>query len=402
MPTDRLYYRDSYLVSFDAQIVDQSDDGCRIYLDRTAFYPSSGGQPHDLGLLGGERVLEVIDEEQRIAHLVAAPLRADFVQCQIDWARRYDHMQQHTGQHLLSAVLVELFEFQTLSFHMGGEVSTIELQTKVLTDSQIDQAEERANAIVREARPVHIRMEGSQDARDLRKPSKRTGTLRIIEIEGLDRSACGGTHVQSTAEIGPVQIRKLEKIRGNTRIEFVCGIRAIRRTKQDFRIASELSKLSAVGIDNLPEYVASLRQRLASAEKDRQKLVLELARLDADALYESTAPASDGTRRIFLRVAAIDEVVRSKMQAFTRRGKAVALVIGTEPPGALVAASSDSGVNAGAVLKEALAKFGTRSGGSATFAQGSLPDLEAGYSLAETLGCKTPLNVGSSSASTPN
>jgi alanyl-tRNA synthetase len=264
-------------------------------------------------------------------------------------------------------------------------VSTIELQTKALTDSQIDQAEERANAIVREARPVHIRLEESQDARDLRRPSKRSGTLRIIEIESFDRSACGGTHIRSTAEIGPVQIRKLEKLRGNIRVELVCGIRAMRRAKQDFRIALELSRLGAVAIDNLPDYVASLRQRLAAAEKDRQKLVLELARFEADALYESTVPGSDGIRRVLLHAAAIDEAVRSKVQAFTGRGKAVAVVIAADPPRVLVAASPDSGVNAGAVLKEALAKFGTRGGGSATLAQGSLPDVAVADSLRAAL-----------------
>jgi alanyl-tRNA synthetase len=264
-------------------------------------------------------------------------------------------------------------------------VSTIELQTKALTDSQIDQAEGRANAIVREARPVHIRLEESQDARDLRKPSERSGTLRIIEIESFDRSACGGTHVRSTAEIGPVQIRKLEKLRGNIRVEFVCGIRAMRRAKQDFRIALELSRLGAVAIDNLPEYAASLRQRLAAAEKDRQKLVLELARFEADALYESTPPANDGMRRVLLQAAAIDEALRSKVRGFIGHGKAVALVIGADPPGVLIAASPDSGVNAGAVLKEALAKFGIRGGGSATLAQGSLPDLAVADSLRAAL-----------------
>jgi alanyl-tRNA synthetase len=383
--TDRLYYTDCYLASFDAQVVDRSEDNCRIYLDRTAFYPQSGGQPHDLGLLGGEQVVEVIDEADRIAHRIAAPIHAGLVACQIDWPRRYDHMQQHTGQHLLSAVLVELFAFHTLSFHMGPEVSTIELHTSALTDSQIDQAEHRANAIVREARPVHICFEESQEARDLRKPTERSGTLRIIEIEDYDRSACGGTHVRSTAELGPIQVRKLEKIRGNVRIEFVCGIRAIRRAKQDFCIVSELSKLGAIAPDKLPEYVSSLRERLAEAEKDRQKLAIEMAGFEADALYDSTMPGSDGLRRASWTVSAIDEAVRSKAQAFTRRGKAVALVIGADPPGIMLAASPDSGVNAGAVLKQALAKVGARGGGSAVLAQGSLPDATVADSIRAAL-----------------
>jgi alanyl-tRNA synthetase len=383
--TDRLYYSDCYLASFDAQVVDRIEDGCRIYLDRTAFYPESGGQPHDLGLLGGERIVEVVNEADRIAHRIAAPIQADFVACEINWPRRYDHMQQHTGQHLLSAVFVQLFGIHTLSFHMGAELSTIDLHTKALTDSQIDQAEDRANAIVREARPVHIGFQEAEEARDLRKPTERSGTLRIVEIENYDRSACGGTHVRSTAELGPIQVRKLEKIRGNIRIEFVCGIRAIRRAKQDFHIASEISKSGAVAIDNVPEYVSSLRVRLSAAEKELQKLALEMARRDADSLYDSTIPGSDGLRRVFLRVAVIDETVRAKVQAFTQHGKAIAIVIGTDPVGIVLAASPDSGVNAGTVLKQALSKVGARGGGSATIAQGSLPDQTVADSLRAAL-----------------
>jgi alanyl-tRNA synthetase len=216
---------------FDAQLAaGVSEDPCRIYLDRTAFYPTSGGQPHDLGTLGGQPVIEVIDEGERIVHVTAAPVLASGnISGEIDWSRRYDHMQQHTGQHLLSAVFAERFGFQTLSFHMGSEVSTIELATAELSESQIDEAERQANVIASESRPVHIRFEEAAAVDGLRKPSERSGTLRIIEIDGLDRSACGGTHVRSSSETAPLQIRKAEKIRGNVRIEFVCGLRAVKR-----------------------------------------------------------------------------------------------------------------------------------------------------------------------------
>jgi alanyl-tRNA synthetase len=185
---------------------------------------------------------------------------------------------------------------------MGAEVSAIEIQANALTESQIDRAEERANALTREGRPVHIRFEESERVTDLRKPSGKTGTLRVIEIEDFDRSACGGTHVRSTAEIAPIQLRRLEKIRGNTRLEFVCGNRAIRRAKQDLRLLTEASRLGAGGIDKVPKYVASLQKKLAHSDKARQRLALGLARLEADALYESTMPARDGIRRISLHV----------------------------------------------------------------------------------------------------
>lgn len=386
MATERLYYRDCYLSEFDAQVVDRLEGGRRVYLDRTAFYPSSGGQPHDSGWLAGIEVLNVIDEGERIAHFTAAPVSEDTVQCNIDWDRRFDHMQQHTGQHVLSAVFVQAFQIQTLSFHMGSDSSTIEVDANEVTSAQIEEAEQRANAIVRAARPVRIRFEDAEAIQGLRKPSGRAGVLRVIEIDGLDRSACGGTHVRSTAEIGSIQVRKLEKIRGNVRVEFVCGKRALCRAKQDFRILSELSKQIAVPIDQLADQVAMLRQRLTEAEKERLRLAIELAQQGGKTLYDATPAGADGLRRTMLRVPTIEETVRAKVQAFTSGGQAVALVIGSDPPGILVAASNDANVNAGTVLKQALLKAGARGGGSATLAQGSLPDASIAEALAASLG----------------
>src|SRR5689334_2166496 len=150
--TERLYYLDSYLTDFDARVTDRADDGRRLYLDRTAFYPTSGGQPHDLGRLGDAAVVDVIDEGNRIAHLLAAPLRAQRVTGRIDWARRFDHMQQHTGQHLLSAVLADLYGFATISVHFGADGSTLDLETAGMTPDQVRAAELRANAVVTENR----------------------------------------------------------------------------------------------------------------------------------------------------------------------------------------------------------------------------------------------------------
>lgn len=389
MATDRLYYRECYLSQFDAEIIEATDDDCRVYLNRTAFYPTSGGQPNDFGALNDVAVLDVIDEGDRIVHVVAAPVANGGVQGKIDWQRRYDHMQQHTGQHLVSAVFVELYQFPTLSFHLGAEISTVELRAKDLTEAQVGTAEERANEIVREARRVNIFFEEADAVENLRKPSARTGTLRIIEIEGLDRSACGGTHVRSTAETGPILIRKSEKIRGNVRIEFVCGSRAIRRARQEFRIISALARQEAVGFERLPEQVASLRQRLTDAEKALQKTTLELARREGDALYQATEPSSDGVRRAMMRVSAIDDASRAKTQGFASHSRAVALAIASEPPGVLIAVSADLGLNAGAILKEVLGRAGARGGGSATLAQGSLPNEDVARELMQALGIKS-------------
>ncbi len=384
MATERLYYTDPYLTQFDAYVVALSPDGRRVYLDRTAFYPTSGGQPHDGGWLGGREVIDVIEEDGRIAHLTALPVEIGPLTGKVHWPRRYDHMQQHTGQHLLSAVLMDLFGFPTMSFHMGDEVSTIELGAKELTDAQIDEAESQANDDARRAPPVHIAFEEADSVEGLRKPSQRSGTLRIIEIAGIDKSACGGTHVRSLAETLPLQIRKLEKVRGNVRLEFVCGRRATMRAKLDYRVLQELARQSAAPIDKLPAVFAVWKQRLGDAEKDRQRLAESLARREGAELYAAAALSADGVRRVLWNVERIDEAVRAKALAYAAGARSLVLVLSAE--GALLACSSDARIHAGSILKETLAEFGGKGGGSATLAQGSLPDPACALALAGKLG----------------
>ncbi len=387
MTTARLYYQDAYTHAFDAQVVEKTDDGKRVYLDKTYFYPTSGGQPHDTGVLSGANVIEVVDEGERIAHVLAEPMmEGDLVQARIDWNRRFDHMQQHSGQHLLSAVFLERFGFETLSFHMGAEVSTIELGTKELTPEQIVTVEEAANETVRAALPLLVSFEDAESVQALRKESRRTGTLRIIEIQKVDRSACGGTHVRTTAEIGSIQIRGSEKVRGNVRIEFICGIRALRRSRRDYQILAELARQNAVPPEKLNESFVSIRERLVEGERDREKLRLQVARLEADASYRTAPVSSDGLRRLLLRTPALDESSRLAAIAFAANPKAVCAVFAEDPPSVLIACSSDSGVNAGAVLKQVLAERGGRGGGSATLAQGKLPDNDAFSAVQNALG----------------
>jgi alanyl-tRNA synthetase len=370
--TDRLYYTDSYLADFDAEVVRSQEGGTVVYLDRTAFYPASGGQPHDLGFCGGMPVTDVIDQGDEIGHVLAGPVAGSRVHCSIDWTRRYDHMQQHTGQHLLSAAFVEQCGFKTVSFHLGPDVSTIDLSTAELSDGDVEQVENRVAQFIRDARPVRIGFEESNAAAGLRKPSSRPGVLRIIEIEGLDRSACGGTHVRSTAELGPILIRRREKVRGNVRVEFVCGDRALARARKDFHLVGEMARLCTAAIDDLPRHVASLRERLADAEKERQKLAADLAESEGRQLWESTRPAPDGIRRRVLDVDSIRESTRVLAQAFISAGMATLLVRGREPLSVLFAASSDSNVHAGNLLRSALQKHRGRGGGSANIAQGTV------------------------------
>ena len=374
--TDRLYYNDCYLTKFDARVVDASPDRQRVYLDRTAFYPSSGGQPFDLGTLGGIAVNDVVDEEGRIAHVLNAPLAGDDVAGVIDWQRRFDHMQQHTGQHLLSAVLVELFDAQTVSFHLGAESSTIDV-ARVLDAGQIRKGEARANAVVFENRPVTVSFQDSSADLDLRKPTEREGVIRIVSIENLDRSACGGTHVRATGEIGPILIRKLDRIRGNLRIEFVCGMRAAKRARADFEALSTIARAFSAPLDEAPALVVAQGEKLQEAEKARKRLGAELAQARGRELYGATAPGPNGIRQVVRRIETLSDDVRAEAQSFTAGEKSVFLALAAEPPSILLAASKDSGVNAGELLKAAVTKAGGRGGGSPTMAQGSLPSRES-------------------------
>ncbi len=385
--TERLYYSDSYLRDFTARIVDHSDGGRTVYLDRTAFYPASGGQPFDTGSIGGAAVIEVIDEEDRIAHRLGAPVETGPVDCAIDWRRRFDHMQQHSGQHLISAVFEELFALRTVSFHLGAESATIDVEGAPVDSRTLIEVERRANQIVYENRPLGVRYENAADAQGLRKPSDREGALRIVSIEGLDRSACGGTHVRATGEIGAVLLRKMEKIRQSTRVEFLCGARAVRRARADYEALSKTAQLFSLGLDEVPAAVAAQLETARAAEKTRKKLELDLAAFRGRELYEQTAPGADGVRRASQRLQGGSlEELRAVAQNFTAQGKGIFVAILADPPSLLLAASADSGMDAGQSLKAALQAAGGRGGGNTRMAQGSVPDAASLAKVLETLG----------------
>ena len=374
--TERLYYQDCYLCQFTARVMETADEGRRVYLDRTAFYPTSGGQPFDLGSLSGVKVREVIDEEDRIAHVLDAPLAAAEVQGIVDWDRRYDHMQQHSGQHLLSAVLEELFKIRTVSFHLGSEVSTIDVDAPALTAGQLERAEDRCAEIVAEARPIQITFEDASADLELRKASTRAGTLRIVTLEGVDRSACGGTHVRTAAEIGMVLTGKTEKIRGTTRVEFVCGTRALRRARADNRLVASIGRALSVPPEQTPDLIAGMIEKNKLLEKNGNRLAAELARREGRELYAAAVPDAAGLRTLVQR-GSIDDAMRARAQAFVAGEKSVFLAICDQPPSLLLAASTDSGIHAGDRMKAAVTASGGRGGGNQQLGQGSVPDSAA-------------------------
>lgn len=377
MSTERLYYSDSYLTRFRATVRHRSDDGRRVVLDRTAFYPTSGGQPFDTGRLGGRAVTDVVDDGETIAHLLDAPLLEDEVEGIVDWPRRLDHMRQHTGQHLLSAVLAELYGHQTVSVHFGVEYATLDLDAPQLTPDQLREAERRANAVVMENRPVSVSFEDAASVAGLRKASDRSGTLRVVTIADLDRSACGGTHVRATGEIGPILIRGAERARKQVRLEFRCGLRAIGRARRDLELLAGMAASASAGIDEVGALFEKQRVELAGAVSERRRLEEALHAYRAGELYHQAAPDAAGRRIIVLRdPPGGAEALRGIAQAMTGLGNALFVGTTTTPPTIVVAATADSGVDAGQRLKPLLADAGGRGGGSARIAQGTAPSMD--------------------------
>jgi len=381
LKTARLYYEDPYQTEFQARVLERAEGGLCLYLDRTLFYPESGGQPCDRGWINGTPVREVLEDGERIAHWMEHPVQAELVSGRVAWERRFDHMQQHTGQHLLSAVLLGLYGAQTVGFHIGAEVTSIDLRLASLSPEQAARAEAQANELIYKNLPVRTHWEEAA-AEGLRRATAREGPLRIVTIEGVDRTACGGTHVRATGEVGVILIRRLDRAHGGVRVEFVSGERARRRARADYEALSEIARALSAPLEQTPRLVAEQIKAWEASERARRKLALELAERRGRELYDATVPDSTGVRCAFHRLGAgtVDEELRALAQSFARQPGAVFLAAIRQPPSLLLAVSADSGLNAGAVVKEALGQVGGRGGGNPRMAQGGAPspeDLEA-------------------------
>jgi alanyl-tRNA synthetase len=388
--TDRLYYHDSFLYDFDAEVREVAD-GPRpaIVLDRTAFYPTSGGQVFDTGTItAGDaklRVTEVADREDgKVLHYVEAT--RDFkpgtrVHGQIDAARRRDHMQQHSGQHVLSAAFIRLFDLHTVSFHMADDYCSIDLDTPVLTKEQVESAERLANDIVLENHAVDIRFVTREEAGKLglrKVPVTERDELRLIDIRDVDLTACGGTHVQQTGQIGCILLRKFEKVRQGWRVEFVAGQRGVATARRDFTTLTETAALFSAHIYDVPQQARKSLEEIRSLRKAAEQSQEELAAAQAAALLAETPET--GGRKIVVRTFAEREMsfVKLLAQKLTRLSPSVvALLASTSPQPSLVfAQSAGQPFDMGALLKETMSKLGGRGGGSKDLAQGGVPKAD--------------------------
>lgn len=376
--TERIYYTDPYATEFDATVVNIEpvpDNGARhgVVLDRTAFYPTSGGQPHDLGTLGAARVVEVTDRDDgNIVHVVEGAVEAGSVHGRIDWARRFEHMQQHTGQHVLSAAFDRLLQVRTVSFHLGSASSTIDLAREVTAD-EIARAEREANRVVWEDRPVTIRFADAEEAANLplRKESRRDGVLRLIEVEDFDVSACGGTHVARTGAIGIIAVAASERFKGGTRLEFLCG----GRTLSGFHALADSVAASVRLLSVLPAELPAGIDRLQTDARELRRQIKDLqARLAGHEAADLAGRAeSAGSTRVV--VAALDGWDANGLKAIAAAIAAqpghVALLLSAPAPSAIVIARArDVSLDSAAILKQMTATFGGKGGGRPELAQG--------------------------------
>jgi alanyl-tRNA synthetase len=374
----RLYYTDSLLTAFDATVVSSGtlDGRPLVVLDQTAFYPTSGGQPFDTGRLGGARVVDVVDREDgEIAHVLDAPIAAGTaIHGEIDWARRFDHMQQHTGQHVLSAAFDRGHHVRTTSFHMGADVSTIDLAREV-TPAEIAEAEQAANDVVWADRPVGIRFASSEEAArlPLRKEPARTGPLRLVEVTDFDLSACGGTHVPRTGMIGVVAVTAWERFKGATRLSFACGGRALASHRLLRDVVTSATRVLSVTPPELAAAIERMRGEARDQSRAMRLLQDEVAGHRAAALREN-AETVGGLRVVLQVVTAWDAAaLKNLAAAIVGEPGLVAVLVGDGRPAPVVVARSvDVALDANAWLRRATSELGGRGGGRPELAQGGL------------------------------
>ena len=373
--TERLYYTDPYLAEFDANVlrVEPYEGRLAAVLDRTAFYPTSGGQPFDTGRLGSAAVIDVVDrDDDVILHVVDSRLEPGPAHGTIDWNRRFEHMQQHTGQHVLSAAFDRLLNSRTESFHLGSVSSTIDLN-RTLSPNEIARAEDEANRVVWEDRPVGIRFADAEEAAKLplRKEPVRAGKLRLIEVADFDVSACGGTHVARTGAIGAIAVQASERFRGGTRVEFLCGVRALRgyRALRDSMAASVW--LVSVLPAELPAGIERLQADAKETKRQLKDLQTRLAKFEAAALADRAEPRGN-VQVVFAALEGWDQTgLKAIASAITARsGYAAVLFSVPQPSAVVIARAADGAIDSAAVLKKLIERFGGKGGGRPDLAQG--------------------------------
>ncbi|SDW07034.1 alanyl-tRNA editing protein [Paenibacillus sp. CF384] len=385
--TIRMYYHSSYVTEWETKITNslKRDDGWYVQLEQSAFYPHGGGQPCDTGTINGIPVLDVISEEDEVLHKVERLPEGIAASCKIDWERRFDHMQQHSGQHLLSAVCLRLFDALTLSFHLGMESATIDVDKPELTLEQLSHLEREVNKTIYDNHPISSYMVSEEEASrlPLAKPPKVSGNVRIVEIESVEYNACGGTHVSSTGGIGMIKLLRTEKMKGNTRISFKCGSRALMEFNDCMGILGTLSSKFNTGKEDI---VA----RIEKWEQEQKQLQTELAALkeqnDSFIARDLLDRPGDGLIAHQFENKPVKDLQSLAIKLTTLTNDPV-LLADLADSKLVLAHSGPYERSCGAFFKEHLGSYGGKGGGSSTLAQagfGSLNEALAFYEFVKT------------------
>lgn len=395
MSTTRIYYDDAFVREFSAQVVSceraSLPDGnlplqqrWRVKLDRTAFYPTSGGQPNDMGRLGDAIVVDVLDEDDNVIHVVDHAVEVGAVKGSIDWARRFDHMQQHSGQHLLSAVFHQRFALPTVSFHLGGDICTIDLRGSEPSAEILESAARQANEIIYDDRAVNVKYGTAEElaAAGVRKIVERAGVLRAIEIEALELQPCGGTHVRRTGQIGMIQIRGVSRIRQDWRVVFVCGQRAEKLAGEDLATLKAVAqRLNCSLVESVVAAERVVEERDAHYKSARASME-KLAEIDARAAVQSCEAGVDGVRVV---AGVFSGVSPEYVQAFAREvatvDKAIALVARRECGHVFFSQHASAAKEMNVLLAEGLKRVGGKGGGSRDAARGRLAETSRAQEL---------------------
>ncbi|MFD3165946.1 DHHA1 domain-containing protein [Herpetosiphon sp. NSE202] len=382
MSTERLYWHDAYLREWSAQIV--ARDQQRVALDRSAFYPEAGGQPADHGWINGVAVVDVqIDEQDVIWHTLAEPIEATSVECRLDWQRRFDHMQQHHGQHLLSAAFDQLFNWRTVGFHLSAEYVTIDLTTSAASPEQLAEAEDLANQIIWQNLPILTRIVSEDELASiaLRKAPTVTGAIRVVSAGDFDHSACGGTHPNATGAVGQIHIRRSEKRGDSLRIEFVCGGRALQDLRWKNAMLGRIAAGFSVAPNQLEQAVERLREQEHQLRKQLQQAEQQLLEFEAKALVEEAQTI--GQLKVVAHIWQREpQSVRQLANLVAQAGGVALFGVAASKPQLIFAGQ---GIDCGALLRQVVAEFGGKGGGSAQQAQGGIAeanDLAAALDLA--------------------
>ena len=380
IPTVRLFEEDPYLKTFEARILNttETEGKTAVVLDRTAFYPASGGQPCDGGTLNGIPVIDVTEDEENIVHRVDGKLNEDAIQGEIDWSRRFDHMQQHTGQHILSQAFFRGAGAMTVGFHMGNELSTIDLAELTASDELIRDIESMANAIVFEDRSVqnHLVKKEQIESVPLRKPPAVGGDIRVVEIEDFDHVACCGTHVRRAGEVGLIKILRYERYKGGTRVTFVCGKRALDDYAQKTTVLRETCRQLTVGEEELLQTVIRWKEDKKSAARQLAHLRITTLQTEAAELIQKVEHV--GSWQVVKRSYGDREPdeVKQLTKELIKKDSVIALIALKTGGGLLFfGRSPDVDVDLSVILKEVFKEIEGRGGGQNAFAQGSCAEL---------------------------